>query len=146
MDKMQKFAERLSELLTERNMRPAHLAKELGVTNKVISRYVNGERIPDLRMAIRLSEYFQCSIDFLLGRSDEGIGYKPKAVISFKERLPYLMEFFHVTKYRLAKETPINESVIYDWQNGLYSPSLDSIIILADYFECTVEFIIGRED
>ena len=47
MDK-RKFAERLSELLTERGMKPAHLARELGVTRAVIGRYVVESDIYDI--------------------------------------------------------------------------------------------------
>ena len=71
MDK-RKFAERLSELLAERGMKPAHLARELGVTRAVIGRYVNGEHLPSLDMAVRLSACFGCSIDFLLGAATQG--------------------------------------------------------------------------
>lgn len=64
MSILEKFVERLRELLTDHEMKPAHLAKELGVTRKVICRYTNGERLPSLNMAFRLSGYFHCSIDF----------------------------------------------------------------------------------
>lgn len=77
MSILEKFVERLRELLTDHEMKPAHLAKELGVTRKVICRYTNGERLPSLNMAFRLSGYFHCSIDFLLGRSDEGSEFEP---------------------------------------------------------------------
>lgn len=53
MSILEKFVERLRELLTDHEMKPAHLAKELGVTRKVICRYTNGERLPSLNMAFR---------------------------------------------------------------------------------------------
>lgn len=90
MSILEKFVERLRELLTDHEMKPAHLAKELGVTRKVICRYTNGERLPSLNMAFRLSGYFHCSIDFLLGRSDEGSEFEPLPLLPFKDRLPYL--------------------------------------------------------
>ena len=45
MSILEKFVERLRELLTDHEMKPAHLAKELGVTRKVICRYTNGESV-----------------------------------------------------------------------------------------------------
>ena len=146
MSNLQKFVERLSELLSDREMRAANLAKELGVTRKVISRYLNGERLPSLGMAFRMSAYFHCSIDFLLGRSDTGAEFDPLPPPPFKERLPFLLDFFKKSRYRIARDAHINESIIYDWQNGTSSPSLESIIALADYFECSIEFVLGREN
>lgn len=98
MSILEKFVERLRELLTDHEMKPAHLAKELGVTRKVICRYTNGERLPSLNMAFRLSGYFHCSIDFLLGRSDEGSEFEPLPLPPFKDRLPYLVDFFKKPK------------------------------------------------
>lgn len=98
MSILEKFVERLRELLTDHEMKPAHLAKELGVTRKVICRYTNGERLPSLNMAFRLSGYFRCSIDFLLGRSDEGSEFEPLPLPPFKDRLPYLVDFFKKPK------------------------------------------------
>ena len=145
MSNLQKFVERLKELLSDHEMKPAHLAKELGVTRKVICRYLNGERFPSLNMAFRMAAYFHCSIDFLLGRSDTGAEFDPLPLSPFKERLPFLLDFFKKSRYRIAKDAHIDESIIYDWQNGTSSPSLESLIALADYFECSIEFILGRE-
>lgn len=146
MSILEKFVERLRELLTDHEMKPAHLAKELGVTRKVICRYTNGERLPSLNMAFRLSGYFHCSIDFLLGRSDEGSEFEPLPLPPFKDRLPYLVDFFKKTKANISKEAHIDESIIYDWLKGRSTPSLESITALADYFDCSVEFILGREN
>lgn len=60
--------------------------------------------------------------------------------------LPYLVDFFKKTKANISKEAHIDESIIYDWLNGRSTPSLESIIALADYFDCSVEFILGREN
>ena len=146
MDNLLKFAERLSELLTERGMKPAHLARELGVTRAVIGRYVNGEHLPSLDMAVRLSACFGCSIDFLLGRSDAGSDFTPLPPPPFRERLTFLLTFFRTTKYRLIREAGLDESTVYDWQSGRITPGLNSLIALAEHFGCSVEFVLGRED
>lgn len=146
MDNLQKFVERLSELLSDREMKATDLAKELGVSRKVISRYLKGERLPSLKMALRMSAYFHCSIDFLLGRSDTGAEFEPLPLPPFKEQLPFLVDFFKKSRYRIARDTHIDESIMYDWQNGRFVPSVESLIALADYFECSIEFVLGREN
>ena len=51
-----------------------------------------------------------------------------------------------VTDYRVSIETGITKSTFTDWKNGRSTPSLESIIALADYFDCSVEFVLGREN
>lgn len=146
MDNKQHFVERLSELLIDHEMKPASLAKEIGVDRKIISRYMSGTRYPDFSMALRLSAYFHCSIDFLLGRSDTGASFDPLPAPPFAERIEYVISFFGKTKYRVAKDTSISESTLYNWKFNRSSPTLENIITLADYFECSIEFILGREN
>ena len=146
MNNLQKFAERLSELLIDHEIKPANLADALGVNRKVISRYVNAERLPDIDMAIRMSKYFDCTIDFLLGRSDKDCPCQLLPRPKFDQRLQFLLQFFKTTKYRIQIDTGIDQSVIYDWQKGTVSPSMESVVRLADYFECSVEFVLGLSD
>ena len=84
------------------------------------------------------------TIDYLLGRTDEHRKFIPQNPQPFKERFPILLEKFNTNKYRVAKSTALHQSVLYRWQSGDCSPELDSLIILADYFDCSVEYIIGR--
>lgn len=146
MDNKQHFVERLSEFLIDYEMKPASLAKEIGVDRKIISRYMSGTRYPDFSMALRLSAYFHCSIDFLLGRSDTGASFDPLPAPPFAERIEYVISFFGKTKYKVAKDTSISESTLYNWKFNRSSPTLENIITLADYFECSIEFILGREN
>ena len=112
------FVERLSELLTIANIKPTQLAKNLGVKSATITRYLSGIRKPRLEMLFKIADYFHCSIDFLLGRSDTGEHFDPLPLPDFKERFSFLLDFYKKSRYRLVKDTHIDESIIYDWQNG----------------------------
>ncbi|MBQ7373650.1 MAG: helix-turn-helix transcriptional regulator [Clostridia bacterium] len=65
-----KFAERLYELRTEKNLSRAELANKLCVSTRLISYWENGKRECDFDMLIELADLFSVSVDFLLGRSD----------------------------------------------------------------------------
>lgn len=43
-----------------------------------------------------------------------------------------------VTDYRVAVDTGISKSTFSDWKAGKYKPKLEKLIILADYFGCSV--------
>ena len=62
---------RLRELRLERNMSQQRLAMELSMTQNTISRYVHGEREPGIKELIRIADYFNVSLDYLLERSEQ---------------------------------------------------------------------------
>ena len=62
---------RLRELRVERNMSQQRLAMELSMTQNTISRYENGEREPGIKELIRIADYFNVSLDYLLERSEQ---------------------------------------------------------------------------
>lgn len=61
---------RLKELRKSKRITQQRLAIELNLNQNSISRYESGEREADYRTLIALSDYFQVSIDYLLGRTD----------------------------------------------------------------------------
>ena len=62
---------RLRELRLERNMSQQRLAMELSMTQNTISRYENGEREPGIKELIRIADYFNVSLAYLLERSEQ---------------------------------------------------------------------------
>lgn len=65
-----KFAERLKELRTEKNINQVELSVEIGVSKGIISLWENGLREPGMYSLIQLAKFFEVSIDYLVGISD----------------------------------------------------------------------------
>ena len=61
---------RLHELRKKRNISQIRLAIDLDMNQNSISRYETGEREADYATLIRIADYFNVSIDYLLGRTD----------------------------------------------------------------------------
>lgn len=61
---------RLAQLRKERKISQVKLAMDLNTNQNTISRYETGEREADYAMLIRISDYFNVSIDYLLERTD----------------------------------------------------------------------------
>ena len=61
---------RLKELRKKRRISQITLALELNMNQNNISRYETGEREADYATLIALADYFNVSIDYLLGRTD----------------------------------------------------------------------------
>lgn len=62
---------RLRELRLENEKTQEEMAKILGVSRQVYANHENGINEPSLEMLIRMANFFQCSVDFLIGNSDD---------------------------------------------------------------------------
>lgn len=67
---MNKFSERIKELRLEKKLSRKELASILFVSERLISYWENNKRECDFDMLLNISNYFKCSIDYLLGKSD----------------------------------------------------------------------------
>lgn len=64
------FSERLVQLRKEKGIYQADLANALNIEQGAISHWEKGRRTPDKDMLILLADYFDVTVDYLLGRSD----------------------------------------------------------------------------
>ena len=62
---------RLKELRRERKISQLKLAIDLNMNQNTLSRYENMEREADYETLIRFADYFDVSLDYLLGRTDK---------------------------------------------------------------------------
>lgn len=61
---------RLKELRKKKNISQVRLAMDLNMNQNSISRYETGEREADYETLIAFADYFDVSVDYLLGRTD----------------------------------------------------------------------------
>lgn len=61
---------RLKKLRKQRKISQVKLAMELNMSQNSISRYENLERQADYDTLIRFADYFNVSLDYLLGRTE----------------------------------------------------------------------------
>ena len=61
---------RLKQLREEKGISQLKLAMDLSVNQNTISRYETGVREADYAMLIKIAEYFDVSVDYLLGRTE----------------------------------------------------------------------------
>ncbi len=61
---------RLKMMRKEKGLTQTRLAIELNTSQNTISRYETGEREPGIRELIKIADYFNVSIDYLLERSN----------------------------------------------------------------------------
>ena len=67
---------RLKELRKQQNISQLKLAMDLQLNQNAISRYETGVREADYSTLIKIADYFDVSIDYLLERTDNPSRYK----------------------------------------------------------------------
>ncbi|NLM59803.1 MAG: helix-turn-helix transcriptional regulator [Clostridium sp.] len=67
------FGKKLRSLREEKRLSQVELSKKLNVTSQALSQYELGKRIPDAEMIIRIADFFDVSVDYLLDRTNERI-------------------------------------------------------------------------
>lgn len=65
---MKNFSERLKMLRTQKNVLQSQLAKECNLSVRQIIRYEQGVSEPTMSALIALADYFDVSLDYLVGR------------------------------------------------------------------------------
>lgn len=84
------LAQRLLYLRQQKKKTQADLASLLGVTRQAYGYYEKGEREPDTESLNMLADYFEVSVDYLLGRTDNprpldyGDDINPKEMAEFE--------------------------------------------------------------
>lgn len=65
-----KFQHRLKELRKEFNLTGEDLGKLFNVSKTAVSNWESGNRNPDIETLIKIANYFNVSVDYLLGNSN----------------------------------------------------------------------------
>lgn len=68
---MNSFANKLSELIAESGKTQNEICKDLDIYKQKLSRWKTGNTEPTLDDLIMLSNYFDVSVDYLIGAIDE---------------------------------------------------------------------------
>lgn len=91
---MEKFCDRLRQLREEAGVSMSQLAAAVAVSDAAVCKWENGKAEPKVSYLIKLSEFFECSVDYLIGKTDDfdfpiqqGIVPPPKLTHKEKELL-----------------------------------------------------------
>lgn len=84
------FQARLTQAFRGDTRSKTEIAKEIGISKDVFIRAMNAGLLPSTRTLIKIADYLELSIDYLLGLSDKNTPRKTLDNLSFYERLEQL--------------------------------------------------------
>ena len=139
------FTDRLKELRKTKGVTKKAMAEYLGIVERSYSRYEAGDLEPNHEKTIKLADYFDVSLDYLVGRSDTpGAVYFTRA--KFAERLEELRIKKAVTQRVVAECLGIQEDAYQMYEFDKREPGYETTIKLADYFDVSADYLLGRSD
>lgn len=143
---MDNFSERLTELISgsEKNIKSDLLGEAIGVSGQTVRAWCSGSQQISLKNLLKLADYFNCSLDFIVGRTDIFLDYTPRECPPFYQRFRNVLNEKGKTRYRVNKETKIKDSYFTKWSKGT-DPHVFSLIEMANYLDITIDYLVGRD-
>ena len=139
---MNNFQERLKDLLEENNLTRLKLANLLNISSTTINGYFNNSYYPDINIAIKIAKYFNCSLDYLFGLSDNNS--KTNNNEAFIKNFDNLLHNNKLSVSKAMKKLNMSEYNYYRWKKGMF-PKTVNLIEIAKYFEVSIDFLVGNK-
>ena len=133
------FGPRLALLMDESNLNNTEMAKIVGLSRSMITLYASGRRKPSLEILLRIAKFFNVSVDWLLGRTEN------KLLAVNKDQAP----LGRTVKIPLLSETIQRENPIDALENVLsYIETPAEQVRGADYFYVRNgnDFLVRKQD
>lgn len=149
MEILSLFSERLQEIIFDNKTSPEKISADLKHNVYDIYHWMsqNNKYMPSVNSIIKFADYFNCSIDYFIGLTDESAKKGIKKILpDFSERFVFVVRKSGLNLYRLGKITNTSTTTYYRWINGVSVPTIDSLIKVATALDCSLDYLVGREE
>lgn len=137
---------RIRELRSNQKLSLPQLSEELlkkvnlKISPDALSKYERGKREPKLATWQKLADYFDVSIDYIMGiEDDEGFG-EP-----MKNRIAELRKEHGCSQEILGEAIGISRQSVSLYETGKCEPKQGILIKLADYFGVSIDYLVYHE-
>lgn len=143
------FVKRINKMFEEEKISKRKFSKLSNINTRSLTEYLNGLFFPRYDTLIKLANYFEVSIDYILGISDnarfissqENISDVPKI---FRATVSDLLRSKNMTEYKFAKALDIGQGKVTMWLKYESMPETPMLIKIAKVLDCSVDFLLGR--
>ncbi len=144
---MNTFSQNLKEFMEESGTSVKDLQIYLQFsTPSSIYFWLKGRRSPSLKTAVKLADYFHCSLDFLFGLSEDD-----KKDFSFRQSQPFgkqlekILTEKKISKNKLHTDLNLSRALLHKWFHAGCIPNIQTAIYLAEYLNISLDYLAGRE-
>ena len=140
------FQKYLKEVIEEQGLKKVQFAESVGVSSSVIIRATLFQIVPSVKTLIKIADYLQVPIMFMLGEEEYADFLPAKEPTNFFERLEQLAQEKDVKYSEFSHTMSFAPNAVYEWIRTNSLPSLDYLVELAEYFDVSVDYLLGRTD
>lgn len=136
---------RLRELRENNGLTLRQLCELTEISDVNLSRYERNLVKPKKCVWEKLSEYYHVPVSYLKGTDKELDDYL-NSMVDKNFRLKELRKSRNLTLVDIQKQTGIKRSTFSDYENDHTEPNIKTLISLADYFNVSIDYLVGRSD
>lgn len=139
---------RLRELRKKAGLSMKQLGDLFSMSEAAISFYETGKRQLSPDLLIKFANYFDVSVDYLLGNSNKPFyigSTNKKDSDMFQIKLKELREKHKLSQAKLAKLLNVSQSTVAMWENGENKPKYEKIINLCQIFNVSAAELLDDQ-
>lgn len=121
-------------------------AKRVGVSKTVISNITKYGIVPSVRSLIRIADYLNISLEYLLCLADDLSFTKSESGATFHERLDELIKEGQLKRADVTNGGSFPRNSIQVWNARKNLPTLNYLLELSNIFEVSPDYLLGRTD
>lgn len=145
---MNTFQDSLKDLMSENSLNGRKLSLITEVTPSTIYDFFKRDFYPSIDLTLKMSEYFNCSIDYLLGLSDvknkEYTIDTNSMLKNFNDNLAEILKNNNISKAKAMRDMQMGVFAFYRWKRGMF-PKTISLINVAKYLGISIDYLLGHE-
>lgn len=134
------FGERLKLMRKSKGFSQQDFANLINMSQPGYGKLENGQREPNLETLTTISNLLNVSLDYLIKGDDS------EAKMTFGKRMSCLRNKIDLTQLELANKVEMSIYTIKSLETDRVNPSIDTFIKLADLFNVTADYLLGRTD
>ncbi len=146
MEHSEEFRKRFLELIEELDCKKSNIPNLLNIDYNVFIKIKEFGIIPKPIILMRIVDYFDISVEYLLGRTDNEYFEKSSTASTFLDRYQKLKTENGMSDYAVAQKLHITTSYTTNWKKKRYMPSISNLIVLSEIFNVSVDYLLGRTD
>lgn len=140
------FSVRLDEIMKDKNISEEELAKGLGLKDvSMVYRWLKSVHVPTLKRANEIANFFNCSLDYLAGRTEDYSHKKVQELKPFGQNLRKTIKNLDISQNKIIKDLNVSTHSIVSWLNNKTTPNFSSVIKLAEYLNISIDELVGRD-
>ena len=130
---------KLRELREEKRLSLRQVASDLNISFSNLASIERGEVKLHEETAKTFANYYGVSIDYLLGFNEE------TRKILIGDKIKKLREDAHVSQIELSQKINVGNKTLSDYERNISQPSLQTLLDIANFFNVSVDYLLGRD-